>query len=197
MANGNIPAPFLCNHDTGRAAGFLGRDPVRIKFAYGLLSLYSGNTFTYYGDEIGMTGSSNDPDKRVGMRWTSETKGIYPPGVTSREEKTFYTFESVEEQLKDKNSILNYYKLCNNTRNAFPALMRGKAERIEQSNEDVLVFKKTYGEQSVTIIINFADEDKSVQGIEGTLAQGICVSGSVKNSGNAIQMPAKSIAILN
>lgn len=197
MANGYIPAPFLCNHDTGRAAGFLGRDPKRIKFAYGLLSLYTGNTFTYYGDEIGMTGSSTDPDKRVGMRWTADTKGIYPSGVTSYDPATYYNFSSVEEQLKDKNSILNYYKLCNNARNAFPALMRGTAERLENSNEDVLVVKKTYNDQSVIIVVNFSKETNVVEGDFGNLKQGLCVDvkESVKSSGNKHTLPALSIAI--
>ena len=195
MANGYIPAPFLCNHDTGRAAGFLGRDIQRVKFAYGLLSLYSGNTFTYYGDEIGMTGSSTDPDKRVGMRWTADTEGIYPPGVTSTDDKTFYNFPSVEEQLQDKDSILNYYKLCNNARNAFPALMRGTAEKLEQANEEVLVIKKTYNGQSVTVAINFSKGENVINGDYGTLQQGLCVEGSVKSNGTSHTLPALSIAI--
>ncbi len=195
MANGYIPAPFLCNHDTGRAAGFLARDPKRIKFAYGLLSLYSGNNFTYYGDEVGMTGSANDPDKRVGIRWTKDTKAIYPPGVTSRDDKTFYNFASVEEQLKDENSILSYYKLCNNARNAFPALMRGTVERLTQSNEAVLVIKKTYNDQSVIIAVNFSKETNVIEGDFGKLQQGLCVEGSVKSGGNKHTLPAMSIAI--
>ena len=194
-AKGYVPAPFLCNHDTGRTAGFLVKNEDRIKFAYGLLSLYSGNTFTYYGDEIGMTGSSNDPDKRVGMRWTATTAGIYPPGVTSRDDSTFYNFPSVEEQLKDKDSILNYYKLCNNARNAFPALMRGTAERLEQSNEEVLVVKKTYGDQSVIVVVNFSKETNVIEGDYGELKQGLCVEGSVKSSGSKHTMPGMSIAI--
>ena len=195
VASGHIPAPFLDNHDTARIAGALSKDAANIKFAYGLLSMYTGNTFTYYGDEIGMLGSASDPDKRIGMLWDNAKTGMTkaPPGSKNQD----YAFDGVKEQLADTGSILNYYKLCNNARNAFPALMRGKPERISYSDNKVLVFKKTYGEHSVTVIINFADTDKSVSGIEGSLAQGICVSGSIKSSGNVLQMPAKSIAILN
>lgn len=197
MANGYIPAPFLSNHDTGRAAGFLMRDPMRIKFAYGLLSLYSGNVFNYYGNEIGMTGSSTDPDKRVGMCWTADTKPIYPSGVTSRDDSTYYVFPSVEEQLQDENSILNYYKRCNNARNAFPALMRGRSERIEQSVEDVLVFQKTYEKETIVIAVNFAQEERTIEGEYGTLKQSlICTEeGEIKSSGNKTTLPAFSIAI--
>ena len=195
VANGYIPAPFLGNHDTARIAGIMSKDTEDIKFAYGLLSMCNGNTFTYYGDEIGMLGSKNDPDKRIGMLWDNAKTGMtkVPPGSTTQE----YAFDGVAEQLEDSNSILNYYKLCNKVRNAFPAIMRGSIERISYDDDKVLVFKKTYNDAGVIIAINFADEEKKVEGLEGSLAQGISVSGAVKGSGKSLKMPAKSIAILN
>ena len=194
VANGYIPAPFLGNHDTARIAGVMSRDADDIKFAYGLLSMYNGNTFTYYGDEIGMVGSFNDPDKRIGMLWDNEKTGMTkaPPGSTMQE----YVFDGVKEQLADENSILNYYKLCNKVRNAFPAIMRGSVELVDNSDPTVLIFKKTYKDESVTIAINFDSEEKTVNAGEGKLAQGICVSGVITKSGNTLTMPAKSIAIL-
>ncbi len=195
-AQGNTPCPFLDNHDVARIAGIEMKEEVRIKFAYGLLSLYTGSNFTYYGDEIGMTGSANDPEKRVGMLWAKDTVGIYPPGAT-RDPSRYYPFPSVEEQLADKNSILNYYKLCNNARNAFPALMRGTFERVENENENVLVFTKTYKEETITIAVNFASSVQTVKGLGNlSLKQGICVSGSVSGSGASLKLPAYGIAIL-
>lgn len=196
MAGDYIPAPFLGNHDTARIAGIMSRDEEMIKFAYGLLSMCNGNTFTYYGDEIGMLGKDNDPDKRIGMLWDNAKTDMtrVPPGSKNQE----YAFDGVKEQLADGKSILNYYKLCNNARNAFPAIMRGKPERIAYGADDkILIFTKTYLDETVTIIINFGSETKTVTGVEGTLAQGICVSGAVKKSGTTVKMPAKSIAILN
>ena len=193
MAGNGIPAPFIGNHDTGRAAGVMQRNPDKIKFAYGLLSMYNGNTFTYYGDEIGMIGSQNDPDKRIGMLWdTKENTTKAPPGVTSTE----YIFPGVKKQLKDSQSILNYYKICNNARNAFPAIMRGESKLLANDDPFVLAFQKTYGDETVKIVINFAESEKKIGGIEGTLAQGICVSGKVKQSSGTLTLPKYSIAIL-
>lgn len=196
-AHGAVPTPFLDNHDVGRIAGVMLRDEDRIKFAYGLLSLYSGSTFTYYGDEIGMTGSLNDQEKRVGIPWDSNTKGIYPPGAR-QDPSLYYLFGNVESQLKDSTSILNYYKLCNNARNAFPALMRGTPARVENENANVLVFTKTYKDQSVTIAVNFSGETQTVKDLGDalTLKQGICVKGSVSGSGASLKIPAYGIAIL-
>ncbi|MDE6586401.1 MAG: alpha-amylase, partial [Clostridia bacterium] len=195
-----IPAPFLSNHDAGtgtlgRVSTRLSKDEAKIKFAYGLLSMFSGSTFTYYGDEIGMIAkdNKNDPDLRVGMLWEdSGVKTRLPAGATGNAE---FLFGSVEAQLEDNNSILNYYKLCNNARNAFPALMRGKAERKVLEDTQVLYMTKTYKNESVTVVINLGTENKTVEA-EGTLAQTICVNGSIKQSGTALSMPGYSIAIL-
>lgn len=193
-AGDGIAAPFLGNHDTGRIAGTLWRRAERIKFAYGLLSMYSGNTFTYYGDEIGMVGSANDPDKRIGMLWDNEGTNLTnpPPGSTTQE----YEFDGVAEQLADENSILNYYKKCNNARNAFPALMRGQAQRVDYSDEYILAFTKTYGDETITVVINFAEEQKTVSGIAGDLAQTLCVEGEITQQSGQLTMPSYSIAIL-
>lgn len=192
-ADGDIACPILGNHDTGRIAGYLGRDENKIKFAYGLLSMLSGSTFTYYGDEIGMIGGTDsDQDKRLGMMWTADTQMIKPENVTPTQQ----VFADVETQLADNNSILNYYKLCNNVRNAFPSIMRGTMERIYYNDDYVLAFKRTYGKETVTIVINFATESKQVGGLSGTLQKGICVSGKVSASGDKLTLPAYSIAVL-
>ena len=194
MSGDYIPAPFLCNHDTGRIAGVVGRKENKVKFAYGLLSMLTGNTFTYYGDEIGMVGSYNDPDKRIGMLWDNAKTNITnaPPGTTTKE----YKFDGVKEQMENASSILNYYRLCNNTRNAFPSIMRGTTGRIVYDDDYVLLMKKTYQDEAVTIAINFATETKQVE-IAGELAQQLCV-GEEKIAQNAstLVMPAYSIAIL-
>ncbi len=198
-ANGNIAAPFLSNHDNGkgRIAGRVGRDLDKMKFAYGLLSMFSGNTFTYYGDEIGMTAvkSGSDPDLRIGMLWDdiANVTDSSSFGATANPE---YLFGSVKDQLADKNSLINYYKLCNNARNAFPALMRGKPERVTYDDSEVMIMKKTYNSQTVTVVINMGDGEKSVGGVDGKLAQSICVNGKIKSKGSALKMPAYSIAIL-
>ncbi len=192
-AGSHIAAPMLDNHDTGRIAGAMYRMEDRIKFAYGLISMCTGNVFTYYGDEIGMVGSANDPDKRIGMLWDNAQTDITtpPPGSTIQE----YIFDGVKEQLKDKNSILNYYKQCNNVRNAFPALMRGKPTRVEYEDPKVLIFTKEWNGQSVTVVINFDLSTKDVA-VEGSLKKGVCVEGEVKQNGNTLSMPKYSIAIL-
>ena len=195
-----IPAPFISNHDNGtstlgRVATRLSRDEEKIKFVYGLLSLYSGSCFTYYGDEIGMVPKNNgsDEDLRVGMLW--DDGGVKTKLPTKGASNADFPFGSVESQLKDTGSILNYYKLCNNARNAFPALMRGKVERTVLNDSQVLYMTKTYKEQTITVVVNLGTDSKTVEAA-GTLAQSICVTGNIKQNGNTLSMPKYSIAIL-
>ncbi|MDE7453222.1 MAG: alpha amylase [Clostridia bacterium] len=198
IAKGNIPAPFLSNHDNGiaRIAARMSKDEDKVKFAYGLLSLFSGSTFTYYGDEIGMVAknATSDPDLRVGMLW--DNSGVQTKLPSGASGQASFLFGSVADQLKNNNSILNYYKLCNNARNAFPALMRGTVSRTKKDDSSILYITKTYKDEAIKIVVNLADTSKTVEEIEGTLAQSICVSGKIKQSGTTLSMPKYSIAIL-
>ena len=68
----------------------------------------SGSPFVYYGDEIGLSGSGRDENKRAPMIWDSEGTGLtYGPPDMERQENRF---ADVQTQLADENSILNYYK---------------------------------------------------------------------------------------
>lgn len=194
MAGEYVSAPFLCNHDTGRIAGIAGRVEEKIKFEYGLMSVLTGSTFTYYGDEIGMIGSGVDPNKRIAMLWDNSKIGLTqaPPGCTANE----YVFDGVKEQQENEASILNYYKTCNRIRNAYPSIMRGSSERIGYEDAQVLLMRKSYGEESVIVAINFSTEEKTVSLAEGKLQAQACVFGSVHQQGAALTMPGYSIAIV-
>ena len=67
-----IDAPFLSNHDVGRIFGFAGRDENKMKMAAAMNLFMSGSAFIYYGEEIGMPGSGNDPSKRAPFYWNAE-----------------------------------------------------------------------------------------------------------------------------
>ncbi len=195
MAAGGISVPFLDNHDMNRIAGTMGKVEEKVKFVYALNSLFNGTTFTYYGDEIGMIGSGNDPNRRIGMLWeTGGTTTNAPTGATA----TDYAFDGVAEQLADANSILNYYKQVNNIRNAFPEIAHGTLSRTDYDNAKVLIMHKTYNGSTVTIIINFDTAEQTVEGSYGTLQKGLSAytGESVSQDGTSLTLPAYSFAVL-
>ena len=195
-------APFLCNHDTGRTVVALQArtNPGRVKFAHGLLNMLGGNTFTYYGDEIGMVGSGDDPNKRLAMYWNDGDMTSQPPGVTKIE----YAYPSVDDQLKDDGSILNYMKQINHVKLQFPIIARGENEFV-YTDAYVSVMKKTLNGESVYVAFNFS----SGQAQQITLSEkdlSICAELEIGDEravaqqteeGTCISLPAYSILVIN
>lgn len=159
----NIMAPFLSNHDTTRVASFVGKSkPDKIKMIQGLLSLINGALFTYYGEEIGMLSyaNNNDPSKRLPMYWSSSD--TYTGKVTTTPENIVlkdgtYYFQSLEDQVKDPDSIYNYYKYSIYIRNANPEIARGTNVihgEYQSAYPYCLVLEKQYNGKSIYIVIN-------------------------------------------
>lgn len=148
-----IWAPFLSNHDTGRAVAALQarQAPAKLKFAHGALAMMGGNTFTYYGEEIGMAGAGEDPNKRCAMYWSDGNMTSQPPGVTKAE----YPYPSVEEQQTDPHSLLCYIRALNELKKQVPAIARGTHETMYQDSFLCLLRRDWQGE-SFYIAMNFS-----------------------------------------
>lgn len=154
-------APFLGNHDTDRIANAIGTyDLKRLKAAYGMLAMMRGGLYVYYGDEIGMIGEGNDPNKRIGMYWSTLSELTRcPPGATESK----YVLPNVPDQQADTNSLLNYVKAAMNLRNAIPAIARGTSAVVEQEDGDLCIIERTYEDETVTIVLNLSKNSKEVE----------------------------------
>ena len=155
-----IDTPFISNHDTGRSAGFLLKETQR-RLAAALYLMAPGDPFIYYGEEIGMTGSQNDPEKRTGMYWSaSDTTGyvakIPGAGVDGKPEK------SVEEQLADENSLLNFYKKAIALRNQNPEIARGTLTAVDLGKNETSAYISEYNGSKVMVIFNLSGKSSTV-----------------------------------
>ena len=160
MAGNNIPAPFIDNHDTPRYTTS-GTDVRKNKFQYALLQMLNGSTFTYYGDEVGMTGSNAgdlpDQNVRIPIMWGDEVGQCSSLGGATVES---YPHGYVSTQMKVKTSIYNYYKKCLLIRNQNPEIARGKVTKIAMDRDNKLLFiKKTYNGSEIGIVFNFSPSD--------------------------------------
>ena len=188
-------APFLCNHDTGRTVGLVqGRNnPAIAKFAEGVLGMLGGSVFTYYGEEIGMVGSGDDPNKRLAMYWSDGEMTDQPPGTTAVE----YAYPCVEEQLADPASLLNYVKAVNRARLENPAIADGANEFL-LAEGDLCLMRREVEDWVCLIAINFSKDDA------GTLEVGDCEitddletgEDSASLSEGALTLPPYGIAVL-
>ncbi|MBQ8995013.1 MAG: alpha-amylase, partial [Oscillospiraceae bacterium] len=156
-----IDAPFYTNHDMARSAGYYALDEgPQTKMAYALNLLMSGNTFLYYGEELGMKGSGKDENKRAPMYWSDDPSDPNmcdgPPDMDSVSMK----FPSLAEQEQDDLSLLNWFKQVIRVRNAFPAIARGKVQIEETLSTDTVAafYKMSDTEQDVLILINLSSD---------------------------------------
>ncbi len=199
-----IDAPFLVNHDMGRAAGCLRYDERKIKMSAAMNVLMSGSAFVYYGEEIGMTGSGKDENKRAPMFWTTDsrvggmTKG--PADMEPQENR----FASANDQMENKDSIYNFYKDTILLRNQNPEIARGTVARLEAVTDgDIAAISKEYNGQKIYLLYNLSETDekkvelsKSEYGYKEIAGYLSVDGGEVKLSGDTITMPAYSVVVL-
>ena len=145
------------NHDTTRIANFLNTD--ELKLAYLFLLTMPGVPYIYYGDEIGMHADLSLPSfeggfqrtgSRTPMRWDSSKNAGF-----SMADKTFLPTNeadsTVEEELKDKDSLWNVIHSLINIRKESEDLCSDSFELLDQ--------KLAYKRAETLVVINLLDED--------------------------------------
>ena len=196
-----IDAPFLSNHDVGRIAGFVNRDEMKMKMAGAMNIFMGGSCFIYYGEEIGMTGSGNDPSKRAPMYWNAaRDNGVTnpPPDCELPEE---YPLGSLEEQRNNDASLWNYYRQAIAIRKALPVISHGRVSVEEALNVNCIsAQRKTWNDQECIILMNVntaaAQVDLSAYG-DWMLAASLSADGNeIVLNGTTLELPAFGIAIL-
>ena len=199
---GYIDSPFLSNHDVGRIAGFVGRDPAKTKLAGAMNLFMSGSAYVYYGEELGMVcGAIDDPSYRAPMLWNeSGDQGMTqpPPGCTLPEE---YPMGSLERQRGDDDSVYNYYRQAIAIRNALPVISHG-TPTVEAALNTLCVsaVRKTWNDDSCIILMNIDDAETDVDlsdYSDWVLAAGLSVNGNaVTKQGDTLHLPAFGTAVL-
>lgn len=202
-----IDAPFFTNHDTGRAAAYMSYDANKVKMAWAMNLLMSGSAFLYYGEELGMSGSGIDENKRAPMYWsktdtTGMTKG--PENMEAVE----HQFPPLDEQQKEEGSIYNYIKRIIRLRNENPEIARGTVAVMEDIEESgICGVTKTYNDHQIEVLYNLSGESKTFSvskekyGYTGIRGYANGEEGNkeakVTLDGEKVTLPAYSVVILS
>lgn len=156
--------PFIANHDTDRAAGFLSVSSGQMQVAANLLLLSCGSPFIYYGEEIGLKGSrggaNTDANRRLAMLWGDGDTVRNPVGSTYPEENQING--TVADQIGDETSLYNYYKRLIMIRNANPEIARGEYKALKFNGTKLGGFTSTYKGSTVAVLHNTTTEEITV-----------------------------------
>ena len=156
-----IDAQFLSNHDTARSAGYV-RTLTKRRMNAAFYMLAPGNPFMYYGEEISMTGSQNDPEKRKGMYWSNTDMTGYVKRIPDNKNNSLPD-QSVDEAQKDENSLLNFYKRAIALRHQNPEIARGTLKAVELGDKSAAGYVTEYNGSKVMVIFNASDKAAEVK----------------------------------
>ena len=187
-----VDAPFYTNHDTARSAGFYSADegPVT-KMAYAMSLFMTGNSFVYYGEEIGMKGAGKDENKRLPMYWGDDADDPDICAGPPDKDEIPMKFPSAAEQMKDDLSIWTWFREVIRVRNAFPAIARGLTESVDSlSDSNVAAFIRRSRESGTAnsasdgdlLIVMNLRADTAVKEISGEASAAGGADGSADNN---------------
>jgi glycosidase len=163
---------FASNHDTNRIASDVENDPARMNLAAAATLLSPGIPIIYYGEEIGMRGSKGagpvyDELRREPMDWYASETG---PGMTtwfkpSNRNNKPDDAVSVEEEEKQPDSLLNYYRLLAKLREEHPALSGRDFQLMEEvpGCESCLGLWRWADDEGVAVFFNFSPEPHTIE----------------------------------
>ena len=198
-----VGAPFYTNHDMDRSAEYYPDESgAAVKMAYAMDLFMTGNAFVYYGEELGMSGSGRDENRRAPMYWSDDAgdPGMCsgPPGMDPVQMK----FPPAAEQLKDDMSVHRWFNEVIRVRRAFPAIARGRTENLDSVTDDstAAFFRRCDNEDDVLIVMNMSAQ--TVEKDLGSAADGFAPAAVLNTSeehiiysDGSLILPGYSIAI--
>ena len=202
-----INAMFLSNHDQARIANSLrGKGLATEKFAANIYMLVPGNSFTYYGEEIGMEAPDTDSDKwyRLPMVFDSDNpQSITVDGTSAPEQPED---GGVKQQLADEDSLLNHYRRIINVKLQIPEIARGRITSQQTfGDKEIGAYYIEKDGVKLLVIHNFSPDDSKTLEITSDMLPNAKVRadflGSVKDNhltvkDGKITMPALSSVVL-
>lgn len=184
-ASGGWPTFVMSNHDNPRAINRYGDGQHNDQIAKLLAGMYltlRGSPIMYYGEEIGMVNNDpkrkedvKDPIGRLGwpkekgrdgertpMQWDTDANAGFSKTAPWLPVPSSYKTTNVATELKDPNSILNFYKHVLALRHTNSALREGDYVALNQDDPNVLSYLRTYKGNAVLVVLNMSGRDQKV-----------------------------------
>lgn len=184
-ATGEWPVFAIGNHDIVRAWNRYGDGQHNDQIAKDMAAMHltlRGTPILYYGEEIGMQNNDptrredvKDPIGRIGwpqekgrdgertpMQWSDDPNAGFTTGIPWNPGPLTYKTYNVADELKDPNSILNWYKGLLALRRANPALLNGDYIALNENDPNVLSYLRKTKNDAVLVVINMSSARQTV-----------------------------------
>ena len=182
---GGWPTYVMSNHDIRRVYDRYGDGQHNDAIAKLMASLYltlRGTPIMYYGEEIGMENSDPkrveevmDPIGRLGwptekgrdgertpMQWNTTSNAGFSSAKPWNPVGSRYQQYNAEIEKKDPDSILNYYWRLLALRHSNKALLDGKYVALNESDQNVLAYVRSYEGENVLIVLNMSGTPQKI-----------------------------------
>jgi len=225
QAAGEWPVYVISNHDIVRSWNRYGDGPHNDAIAKDMAAMYltlRGTPIMYYGEEIGM--QNNDPKRRedvkdpIGrrgwpkekgrdgertpMQWSDGPNAGFSTGIPWNAIPVTYRTYNVADELKNPNSILNWYKGLLALRHTDPALVEGDYVALDENDPNVLAYLRKSGADAAIVVINMSDApqtvsfDLSAQGLSAASAQTrLTTQAALKHNASVQQLALEPFAV--
>jgi alpha-glucosidase len=222
---GEWPVYVIGNHDIVRSWNRYGDGRHNDQIAKDMAAMYltlRGTPIMYYGEEIGM--QNNDPKRRedvkdpIGqrgwpkekgrdgertpMQWSGAQHAGFTTGTPWNPVPPTYNTYNVAAELKDPNSILNWYKHLLALRHTDPALLDGDYIALNEHDPNVLSYLRKSSHAAMIVVINMSTSPQNVsfnlapQGLGAGAAQTILTTqASLKNNSSLQQLALEPFAV--
>ena len=163
-ANENvISAMFLSNHDMVRCANYFAQNLPYQKMGAAAYLLTPGNSFTYYGEEIGMAVpegyNDNDAFFRGAMNWDETVETTIWCTADAYQD---CPYGGVAQQTDDEDSLLSFYRRAVKIKNQNPEIARGRiTATYPMADTSICAFKVEYEGKSLLVIHNMNCDDSA------------------------------------
>jgi alpha-glucosidase len=179
------PTFVISNHDIVRSYDRYGDGQHNDQIAKLMAGLYltlRGTPIMYYGEEIGMKTTPptrredvKDPigqrgwpkekgrdGERTPMQWDATSNGGFSAAAPWLPVPETAKAHNVADELKDPESVLGFYKQVLKLRHTNPALLDGSYVPINENDQSVLSYLRTYKDQAVVVALNMAGAEQKV-----------------------------------
>jgi len=184
-STGGWPVWVITNHDIDRSYNRYGdgkNNDAIAKVMAGLYLTLRGTAIMYYGEEIGMENNNptrkedvKDPIGRTGwpneigrdgertpMQWTDGPNAGFSITTPWLPVPASHTTHNVASEMKDPESVLQFYKQLLGLRHTNRALLDGSYVSLNESDPNVMLYLRKYKDEAVLVAINMSGTEQKV-----------------------------------